>query len=185
MPRRLASSWTSCGGVAHSGRPRARWTPSLDSCDAVEWQCRSARLTSGVIGAPWSMFCIGLREGTFACNGPSPVTIRQLVCDGSVKASRAPRSRREPDLVLTIDLQQTPFSLTVRRGRRTVLRHVTAWVADGEIRDRYVQLTEGVIPHEELAPRERVSTVAVTGDGALALVLDGGRRATLRWRVEG
>src|ERR687896_153864 len=34
MPRRLARSYTSSGGVAHSGRPRARWTPRRDSCVA-------------------------------------------------------------------------------------------------------------------------------------------------------
>jgi hypothetical protein len=30
------------GGVAHSGRPSARWTPRRESCEAVEWTCRSA-----------------------------------------------------------------------------------------------------------------------------------------------
>jgi hypothetical protein len=29
-----------------SGSPTARCTPSLDSCEAVEWQCRSTLLTS-------------------------------------------------------------------------------------------------------------------------------------------
>ena len=43
-PARLASAWTSSGGVAHSGRPRALWTPSLATADAEEWQCRSTRL---------------------------------------------------------------------------------------------------------------------------------------------
>jgi hypothetical protein len=32
--------------VAHSGRPSARWTPSFESCEAVEWQCRSALLVA-------------------------------------------------------------------------------------------------------------------------------------------
>jgi hypothetical protein len=34
------------GRVAHSGRPSARWTPSFESCEAVEWQCRSALLVA-------------------------------------------------------------------------------------------------------------------------------------------
>ena len=41
IPRRRASAWTSAGGVAHSGRPSACWTPSLATAEAVEWQCRS------------------------------------------------------------------------------------------------------------------------------------------------
>ena len=44
IPRRLARAWTSSGGVAHSGRPSAFWTPSLATAEAVEWQCRSTRL---------------------------------------------------------------------------------------------------------------------------------------------
>ena len=32
------------GRVAHSGRPSARWTPSFETSEADEWQCRSARL---------------------------------------------------------------------------------------------------------------------------------------------
>ncbi len=31
-------------GVAHSGSPSARWTPSRERSDAVEWQCKSARV---------------------------------------------------------------------------------------------------------------------------------------------
>ncbi len=91
--------------------------------------------------------------------------------------------------MLTIDLQQTPFSMTVHRAGRTILRQLTAWVAEGEIKDRYIQLTEGVIPQEQLAPRERVSAATVVErsdvEGRLELRLDGGRRATLRWRVDG
>ena len=44
MPRRLASAYTCSGGVAHSGNPSARWTPSFETSEADEWQCRSARL---------------------------------------------------------------------------------------------------------------------------------------------
>jgi hypothetical protein len=41
--------------VAHSGSPSARWTPSLETCEAVEWQCMSTRVVvveSRVIVAP-------------------------------------------------------------------------------------------------------------------------------------
>src|SRR5207237_10317677 len=44
IPRRLASSYTSPGSVAHSGTFSDRWTPSFDSADAVEWTCMSALL---------------------------------------------------------------------------------------------------------------------------------------------
>src|SRR5690348_7726027 len=44
IPRRLASSYTSPGSVAHSGTFNDRWTPSFDSADAVEWTCMSALL---------------------------------------------------------------------------------------------------------------------------------------------
>src|SRR5262249_54001098 len=44
IPRRLASSYTSPGSVAHSGTFNDRWTPSFDSAEAVEWTCMSALL---------------------------------------------------------------------------------------------------------------------------------------------
>ncbi len=44
------------GGVAHSGRPAARCTPSLDSCEAVEWQCMSLGWPAGTLGGVVSMY---------------------------------------------------------------------------------------------------------------------------------
>jgi hypothetical protein len=34
--------------VAHSGSPSERCTPSRESCEAVEWQCKSTREVIGV-----------------------------------------------------------------------------------------------------------------------------------------
>ncbi len=57
-----------------------------------------------------------------------------------------------------------PFSLTLRRAGRRLLRDAGFWVADGRVDDLFIHLTEGVIAHEELAPRDR----------ALRAVLDRG-----------
>ena len=46
-----------------------------------------------------------------------------------------------------------PFSLTVRRAGRRLLRAGGVWVADGTIHDHFIQFTEGVVPREAAAPR--------------------------------
>src|SRR5271156_2873110 len=133
MPRRLASSYTSSGRVAHSGRPSDRWTPSLESCDAGEWTCRSALLVWSVIGAPSFLF-LGWLDCRFPCKRALLVNKEQPSCDLVVKwrrfAGRAENdAQMEPgappipgDAVvlrlgaLSIEVQLRPFSFTVRRA---------------------------------------------------------------------
>jgi hypothetical protein len=78
MPRRLASAWTSSGGVAHSGSPSADWTPSLATADAVEWQCRSTRLVV------WLFSLIATRRFAELCR--AFVTFRVTTSDAGVNA---------------------------------------------------------------------------------------------------
>ncbi len=97
---------------------------------------------------------------------------------------------------LRVDIVLRPFSFTIRRAGRRLLRAGGAWVADGTNQDQFVQFTEGVIAHEVLTPAEPALHAAVVGsagsepwalDGAeagvgvtLAVSLYGGRRATIR-----
>src|SRR3982074_3478804 len=98
-------------------------------------------------------------------------------------------SERAPDVVIERDLLRVeidlwPFSLTIRRAGRRLLRHAGVWVADGTSHDHFVQLTEGVIPHEDTSPPEpaqRATLIERSGEHVeLALQLHGGRTARLR-----
>ena len=97
----------------------------------------------------------------------------------SAAADRVVLERAE----LQIELVLRPFSLSVRRGKRRLLRNAGFWVADGECHDLFVQLTEGVIAHEDLALAEQAVRAKLIGrrpDGvSLALRMRGGRRALL------
>ena len=88
----------------------------------------------------------------------------------------------EHDLI-RVEIVLRPFSVTVRRGRKRLLRKVGFWVADGRVHDLFVQLTEGVIAHEELALPEQAVRAKLIGrrpDGvSLALRMRGGRQARL------
>src|SRR5690242_1104834 len=53
---------------------------------------------------------------------------------------------------LRIELALRPFSFTVRRAGRRLLRAGDVWVADGTVMDRFIQFTEGVVAHEDLEP---------------------------------
>jgi alpha-glucosidase/alpha-D-xyloside xylohydrolase len=83
-----------------------------------------------------------------------------------------------------VEVALHPLRLHVRRDGRRLLRGAHVWVADGEVHDRFLQLTEGVMARELLGVPERAASAAVaraTADGAvLALVLHSGRRAELR-----
>ncbi len=85
---------------------------------------------------------------------------------------------------LRLELILRPFSLTLRRGGRRLLRSGGLWVADGEIRDHFVRFTEGVLAGEERSTAERAlrAEPIASGEGWIALVvrLQGGRKATLR-----
>lgn len=84
---------------------------------------------------------------------------------------------------LRIEVELRPFAFTIRRNGRRVIRNASVWVADGKTNDHFVQMTEGVIPREELAPHERAQRATVeqrNGDGVVfALRLEGGRHAEL------
>jgi alpha-glucosidase (family GH31 glycosyl hydrolase) len=88
---------------------------------------------------------------------------------------------------LRVEIAVRPFSLVVRRHGRRLLRNVGAWVADGEIHDQFILITEGVIPREQRSPEERAwrGRVVDRAEDAveLELTLEGGRRARLRVAV--
>ncbi len=72
---------------------------------------------------------------------------------------------------ISVDVTAQPFSLTIRRDGRSVLRDVGAWVADGVVRDRFLALTEGVVAHEERAPAQRARHALLMRSGAQGLTL--------------
>ncbi len=84
---------------------------------------------------------------------------------------------------LRVEVALRPFSFTVRRSGRRLLRAGGVWVADGIVQDHFVQFTEGVVAGEELTPSEparRGRVVTLGADGIeLALTLEGGRAARL------
>ena len=96
-----------------------------------------------------------------------------------------------PDLTLqqktlTLELTLRPFSFTIRRDGRRLLRNAGAWVADGTVEDHFIQFTEGVVADEALSPRERAVRASVSeapspdgrGDSEslhAGLIFDGGR----------
>jgi len=84
---------------------------------------------------------------------------------------------------LLIELELRPFSITIRRAGRRLMRSGGVWVADGTSQDHFVQMTEGVIPQEDLGPHERALRGEVrsrSADGVdLSLRLEGGREARL------
>jgi alpha-glucosidase (family GH31 glycosyl hydrolase) len=84
---------------------------------------------------------------------------------------------------LRVEIALRPFELTLYRGERRLIRSLGAWVAEGTVHDHFIQLTEGVVAREELAPRERAVSASVNRwveDGtSLSVELSGGRRARL------
>jgi alpha-glucosidase (family GH31 glycosyl hydrolase) len=104
-------------------------------------------------------------------------------------------SARSADAVIlrrgavSVVLALRPLEITVYRGERRVLRSLGAWAAEGTVHDHFIQLTEGVVAHEELSPVERGQSASVRERSerhvALALELSGGRRARLEVRLSG
>ncbi len=84
---------------------------------------------------------------------------------------------------LRVEVALRPFSITVRRAGRRLLRAAGAWAADGEIHDLFVRFTEGVVAREEISLVERaVRASLLAGSGrelTLALRFSGGRSGTL------
>src|SRR5690349_3901656 len=77
---------------------------------------------------------------------------------------------------LRVELSLAPLSIHVRRAGRRLLRAATVWACEGEVRDRFVQVTEGVIADERLGFPERAGAAAVAaGDETgttVALILN-------------
>lgn len=104
--------------------------------------------------------------------------------------SAGPSVLTGPELVelrrgrLALELALRPFSFTLRRDGRRLLRAGGAWVAAGRGGDRFIRLTEGIVAGEELAPREPALRAEPVDRGelgvSLALSLHGGRAAVLR-----
>src|SRR5579863_158929 len=105
-----------------------------------------------------------------------------------------PDQASAPDLAiekgrLRAEITLRPFSFTIRRNGRRILRNAGAWVADGAVNDHFIQFTEGVVASEDLSPHERAvrATVseAASADGQRSsasetlradLLFEGGRK---------
>ncbi len=66
---------------------------------------------------------------------------------------------------LAVEVRERPFAITIERGGRRLLGPVGAWRAEGEVHDRFIQLTEGVLAHEELDAPERLGRVEEIAPG--------------------
>ena len=88
---------------------------------------------------------------------------------------------------LRVEISLRPLELTVRRDGRRLVRSMGAWVAEGTVHDHFIQLTEGVVVGEDLAPLERAAVARVRRLAAdrviFAVELNGGRRARLEVRL--
>ncbi len=85
--------------------------------------------------------------------------------------------------VLRVEVTLRPFSFVIRRAGRSLLRAGGAWAVDGEIRDQFLQFTEGVLADEQRAPVQRAVAASPQGRSerglTLSLRLEGGRGAQL------
>jgi alpha-glucosidase (family GH31 glycosyl hydrolase) len=57
---------------------------------------------------------------------------------------------------LRVEVTLRPFAFVIRRAGFSLLRAGGAWAVDGEIRDQFLQFTEGVLACEERTPVERL-----------------------------
>jgi alpha-glucosidase (family GH31 glycosyl hydrolase) len=98
--------------------------------------------------------------------------------EGAVALSRGP---------LSVDIVLRPLSVTLRRDGRRVLRSAGLWAAEGSAADHFVQLTEGVIVNETLAPCELAASATVMAQSedavTLRVRLRGGRQGSLHLRL--
>jgi alpha-glucosidase (family GH31 glycosyl hydrolase) len=74
---------------------------------------------------------------------------------------------------LTVTITPAPFSVEIARAGEPVLSGLHLWAADGEVRDHFVQITEGVLAAEELEPAERFEGFAAEPSGEAAAILTG------------
>ena len=87
--------------------------------------------------------------------------------------------RRNWVWVLTVEVTQEPFSLTLRRAGHRLLGPVGLRTWAGAAEDQFVQLTEGMVAIETLADPLDVVAAAPAGDGSYTLELNGGGAARL------
>jgi len=122
------------------------------------------------------------------------LTPAKQAASGLVAVAITPEAVTLDREALSVEITLRPFSITVRRSGRRLLRNAGAWVAEGTVQDHFVQFTEGVIPAEDLAPHERASRARVALDPArdgelptdgieLDLRFEGGRGGRLRVRL--
>ena len=80
---------------------------------------------------------------------------------------------------LRVEIGLAPLRIHVRRAGRRLLRALTVWACEGEVRDRFVQVTEGVIADERLGFPERVvaATIAAADERSDDDRADAQRRA--------
>ena len=83
-----------------------------------------------------------------------------------------------------VEVELSPFGVTIRRGGRRLLGPIGVWVADGEVQDRFVQLTEGLVGQEELGDPVRAVAADPAGAEEWALRLEDGGTARLRIATE-
>ena len=81
--------------------------------------------------------------------------------------------------MLSLEVSLRPFCFTLRRGERRLLREATVWACDGEVHDRFVALTEGVMARETRGFAERAADAIDLGGGLYDVRLRGGRHGTL------
>jgi alpha-glucosidase (family GH31 glycosyl hydrolase) len=87
---------------------------------------------------------------------------------------------------VSVGVALDPAALTVRRGGRTLISELSLWSADGSIHDRFVQITEGVLPEERLEPARRVTRLEPLEVEPARLVCSGelaGRECTVNVAV--
>ena len=99
-------------------------------------------------------------------------------------AARAEVTLQRKALRVAVSLD--PFSIEIRRDGRRLVHGARVWCADGEVRDQFVQLTEGVIAQEERETRRHLEWTRVQDSGEHWVQLTGhaGRSREVSVRVE-
>jgi len=86
-----------------------------------------------------------------------------------------------------IEVRLHPFAFTVRRAGRRVVRGGGLWAVDGAVHDQFVQITEGVVGHEDLEDAEPLEHAWVLEREADSITLEGvlrgGRRVGLSFTL--
>lgn len=102
---------------------------------------------------------------------------------------------------ISVEVGLRPFAFTLRRDGRSLLRGAGAWLAEGTVRDVFLQFTEGVVAAEDrsqahravhgrvIERRERGLTLALLLEehhtGTLRIDLPGGDRVSLALDADG